>query len=155
MPIRSCGGATLERAHVQLFGTAPAAPTTWSTPPFVLGPAEQFTCEAQGFFLSLSVLRFFGNGALERFDQLGDSREYRTVVGGERGVTILQPAFDSFSGMQWVLSSCAKTAPARIWGKAEIRPTKGSAPAWRGIMDSVLTSPPCPIGSRLRPTRAE
>jgi hypothetical protein len=30
---------------------------------------------------------------LERFDQLGSSREDRAIVGGERGVTILQLAF--------------------------------------------------------------
>jgi hypothetical protein len=38
----------------------------------------------------------FGDGALERFDQLGDDRENRAIVGCERGVTILKPAFDCF-----------------------------------------------------------
>jgi hypothetical protein len=60
----------------------------------VLGPAEQFTPQAQRFLFQLRALRSFGNGALERFDQLGDSREDRAFVGGECGVTILQPAFD-------------------------------------------------------------
>jgi hypothetical protein len=59
-------------------------------------PAEQFTPDAQRFLFQLRVLRSFGNGALEGVDQLGNSREDRTFVGGARGVTILQPAFDGF-----------------------------------------------------------
>jgi hypothetical protein len=45
-------------------------------------------------------LRSFGDGALERFDQLDDGRENRAVVGCERGVAILKPAFDGFSGIK-------------------------------------------------------
>jgi hypothetical protein len=52
--------------------------------------AEQFTPEAQRFLFQLGVPRSLGNGALERFDQLGDSRKDRAVVVGERGVAILQ-----------------------------------------------------------------
>jgi hypothetical protein len=33
---------------------------------------------------------------MERFDQPGDGRENRAVVGCERGITNLQPAFDGF-----------------------------------------------------------
>jgi hypothetical protein len=60
--------------------------------PSYLGPAEQFTPEAQGFLFQLRVSRSFGNGAVERLDQLGDGREDRAVVVGERG--ILQPALE-------------------------------------------------------------
>jgi hypothetical protein len=59
----------------------------------VLGPAEQFTGQAQRFVFQLRVPRPFGNGALERLDQLCDGREYRDVVGGERGVAILRSEF--------------------------------------------------------------
>jgi hypothetical protein len=57
--------------------------------------------KAQRFLFQLCILRSFGNGALERLDQLGDGGEDRSVVGGKRGVTILQPALDrqSLSGM--------------------------------------------------------
>jgi hypothetical protein len=48
------------------------------------------------------------------FDQLGDGRGYRTVIRGERSITILQPAFDGFlrhlAGSYLVR---ARTAPAR------------------------------------------
>jgi hypothetical protein len=50
-------------------------------------------------FLTRLTYHVLGNGAPERLDQLGDSREDRAIVGGERGVTILQPAFDGFLGI--------------------------------------------------------
>ena len=63
-----------------------------------LGPAEQFTRETQGFIFQRRVLRPLGNGALERFNQLGNGGEDRAVVGGERGgvAGILRPEFDRF-----------------------------------------------------------
>jgi hypothetical protein len=60
-----------------------------------------------------SFLRSFGNGPLERLDQLGDGGEDRAVIGGERSVTILQPAFDSFLRAlvsllrSWTFGRCA------------------------------------------------
>jgi hypothetical protein len=46
-------------------------------------------------------LHSFGNGALERSNQLGNGGEDRAVAGGERGgvAGILQPAFDRFSAI--------------------------------------------------------
>ncbi len=61
----------------------------------VLGPAEQFTSKAQRFLFQLRVVGSFWNGALQRLDELGDSREVRAVVGHERGIAgILQSSFD-------------------------------------------------------------
>ena len=56
-------------------------------------------------FFRSAFLRSLWNGALERFYQSGDSREDRAVVGGEPGVTILQPAFDGSVRRDWSLKS--------------------------------------------------
>ena len=71
--------------------------------------AEQFTPEAQRFLSQFRVLRTFGDGALERLDQLGDSREDRAVVGDERRVAILQPGVGLFfPALDGFLGSLAK-----------------------------------------------
>jgi hypothetical protein len=48
--------------------------------PSYLVPRSSSPSEAQGFLFQLSVTRSFGNGALERLDQLGHGREDRAVV---------------------------------------------------------------------------
>jgi hypothetical protein len=58
----------------------------------VLGPAQQFTPETQGFIPQLEVARM-RDGALQGVDQLGDGGEDRAVVRGERIVTILRSRF--------------------------------------------------------------
>jgi hypothetical protein len=42
--------------------------------------------------------------------QLGDSREDRAIVGGERGITILQSAFDGFLRHRVRLSNRGRSA---------------------------------------------
>jgi len=60
-----------------------------------LRPAQRFAPEAQGFFLALCVRRSLRNGAFKSFDQLGDGREDRALVGGSRVTGILQTKLDS------------------------------------------------------------